>query len=83
LQFIFLKKLAQDMLVLFTGYLGIRKKGGKTAMEKGTESRFFHWVLVILILLFFAIPICSLAFTEPVSSWPKCTTSFVYNFFLK
>ncbi len=52
-------------------------------MEKGTESRFFHWVLVILILLFFAIPIGSLAFTEPVSSWPKCTTSFVYNFFLK
>ena len=52
-------------------------------MEKGTESRFFHWILVILIVLFFAIPICSLAVTEPVSSWPKCSSSFVYNFFLK
>jgi hypothetical protein len=52
-------------------------------MEKGTESRFFHWVLVMLILLFFAIPICSLAVTEPVYSWPKCTTSFIYNLFLK
>ena len=52
-------------------------------MEKGREIRFFHWVLVILIVLFFAIPICSLAVTEPVSSWPKCTSSFVYNFFLR
>jgi hypothetical protein len=52
-------------------------------MEKGTENRFSHWVLVILIILFFAIPICSLAVAEPVSSWPKCTSSFIYNFFLK
>ena len=52
-------------------------------MGKGIESRFFHWVLVILILLFFAIPICSLAVAEPVSAWPKCSSSFIYNFFLK
>jgi len=83
LQGIFQKKLAQDMLVFYTQHLGIRIKGGKETMEKGPEIRVFHWVLVILILLFFAIPICSLAVTEPVSSWPKCTSSFVYNFFLK
>jgi len=71
------------MLVSFTRDLGIRRIGGKTTMEKGMESRFFQWVLVILIFLFFAIPIASLSVTEPVSSWPKCTSSFVYNFFLK
>jgi hypothetical protein len=71
------------MLDLFTRDLGTKRIGGKTTMKKGTESRFFHWVLVILILLFFAIPICSLAVTEPVSSWPKCSSSFLYNFFLK
>lgn len=71
------------MLVLFTEELGLMRIGGKTTMGKGIESRFFHWVLVILILLFFAIPICSLAVAEPVSSWPKYSSSFIYNFFLK
>ena len=52
-------------------------------MEKGMKSGFFDWVLVILILLFFAIPICTLAVAEPVSAWPKCSSSFIYNFFLK
>ena len=47
------------------------------------ERRFSEWVLVILIILFFAIPICSLAVTDPVTSWPKCPTSLVYNFFLR
>jgi hypothetical protein len=42
-----------------------------------------EWVLIILIVLFFAIPICSLAVTEPVTSWPHYPTSLVYNFFLK
>jgi hypothetical protein len=47
------------------------------------ERRLSDWILVILILVFFAIPICSLAVTEHVYSWPKCTSSFVYNLFLK
>ncbi len=47
------------------------------------KSRLSEWVLVILIVLFFAIPICSLAVTEPVTSWPKCPTSLLYNFFLR
>ena len=47
------------------------------------EKRLSDWILVILILLFFAIPICSLAITDHVSSWPKCSTSLVYNFLLK
>ena len=44
---------------------------------------FSDWIIIILIILFFAIPICSLALNEPVISWPKCTASVVYNFFLK
>ena len=52
-------------------------------MEKRKESRFFHLLLVILILLFFAIPICSLAVTDHVYIWPKYPTSFIYNLFLK
>ena len=71
------------MLALFTEELRIRRIGGKTTMEKGMKSGFFDWVLVILILLFFAIPICTLAVAEPVSAWPKCSSSFIYNFFLK
>jgi len=47
------------------------------------EKRLSDWILVILILLFFAIPICSLAITDHVYSWPKCSTSLVYNFLLK
>jgi len=41
------------------------------------------WIIIILIILFFAIPLCSWIITDPVSSWPKSATSFVYNFFLK
>jgi hypothetical protein len=47
------------------------------------ERRFLDWILVILIVFFFAIPICSLAVTDPITSWPKCSTSLIYNFFLK
>jgi hypothetical protein len=47
------------------------------------ERKLSDWIIIILILLFFAIPICSLAVTDPVYSWPKCATSFIYNFFLK
>jgi hypothetical protein len=47
------------------------------------KSGFLQWLLVILIVLFFAIPICSLAVTEPVTSWPKCPTSLLYNLFLR
>ncbi len=47
------------------------------------KAGFLEWLLVFLIILFFAIPICSLAVTEPVTSWPKYSTSFIYNFFLR
>ena len=70
------------MLVFYPVHIGKGSKRGKIVMEK-TESRIFHWVLVVLILLFFAIPICSLAVTDHVSTWPKCSSSFIYNFFLK
>jgi len=71
------------MLVFSTVQTGNGKKRGKAVMYKVKEGRFFHWVLVVLILLFFAIPICSLAVTDHVSTWPKCSSSFIYNFFLK
>jgi hypothetical protein len=59
--------------------VGVGKQGGKSKMERKLSD----WIIIILILLFFAIPICSLAVTDPVYSWPKCATSFIYNFFLK
>ncbi len=49
-------------------------------MKKG---KFSEWVIIMLIILFFAIPVCSLALTDSVSIWPKCSTTFVYNLFLK
>jgi hypothetical protein len=45
--------------------------------------RFTDWIIIFLILLFFAIPICSLAVTDSVTSWPKCSTSLIYNQILK
>jgi hypothetical protein len=45
--------------------------------------RFSDWILIILIILFFAIPVCGLALNEPVTSWPRSTASLVYNYFLK
>lgn len=47
------------------------------------EKKLSHLILIILITLFFAIPVFSLLLTEHVTSWPKSATSFVYNFFLK
>ncbi len=47
------------------------------------KFRLSEWILFILIILFFAIPICSLAVTEPVTSWPNCTTFLIYNLFLR
>ena len=47
------------------------------------KRTFSQWLIIILIILFFAIPVASLAINEPIMTWPKCSTSFVYNFFLK
>jgi hypothetical protein len=47
------------------------------------KIRLSEWILIILIILFFAIPICSLAVTDPVTSWPHCPTSLLYNFFMR
>ncbi|MBI5969516.1 MAG: hypothetical protein HY882_16875 [Deltaproteobacteria bacterium] len=52
-------------------------------MKLKMERKLSDWILIILIILFFVIPLCSLIIAEPVTSWPKCATSFVYNFFLK
>ena len=43
------------------------------------RRKFSERIIVILIVLFFAIPVCALALTDSVTAWPKCSTSFVYN----
>jgi hypothetical protein len=42
-----------------------------------------EWIIVILIILFFSIPFCGLAFMERVTSWHQCASSLVYYLFLK
>ncbi len=37
------------------------------------------WVVIMLIVLFFAIPVCSFVASDHVNNWPKCPTNFVYN----
>jgi hypothetical protein len=43
------------------------------------ERKLSDWILILLIVAFFAIPVCSIALTEEITSWPKCPTSFVYR----
>lgn len=43
------------------------------------RKKFSERIIILLIVLFFAIPVGALALTESVTIWPRCTTSFVYN----
>ena len=36
-------------------------------------------IIIVLIVLFFAIPVGALALTESVTIWPRCSSSFIYN----
>jgi hypothetical protein len=47
------------------------------------KKNFLEWLVMILIILFFAIPLCSLALNESVTHWPAHPTQFLYNFLLK
>ena len=58
---------------------GRSKPGGKGVMK----IRFSEWVVILLIILFFALPVCSFVINDPVSVWPKCPTTFLYNIILK
>jgi hypothetical protein len=40
-------------------------------------------VIIILIILFFAIPLCSLVMNESVTRWPTLSSRFLYNFLFK
>jgi hypothetical protein len=51
--------------------------------EFTVKRKFSDWILIILIVLFFAIPLGSLAMCEPVISWPKCASSLFIGAFLK
>ena len=43
-----------------------------------------EWLVILLIILFFAIPVCAMAvINDAVNIWPKHPTSFVYNLVLK
>jgi hypothetical protein len=57
----------------------LEEKKRKEKMEK----RLSDWIIIILIILFFSIPVCSLVVTDQVYSWPKYATSFVYQILLK
>jgi hypothetical protein len=43
------------------------------------RKKFSERVIIVLIILFFAIPVGALTLTDSVTNWPRCTTSFVYN----
>ncbi len=47
------------------------------------KKKFLEWVIIILVILFFAIPLCGLAINESVTHWPIRSTHFVYNFLFK
>jgi hypothetical protein len=47
------------------------------------KRKFSELVIIILIILFFAIPLCSLAMNESVTHWPTSPTRFVYNLLFK
>ena len=51
--------------------------------EKDQMKKFSEWLIIILIVVFFAIPVCSLAVCESVTRWPNCSTYFVYNLLFK
>jgi hypothetical protein len=47
------------------------------------KKKYSEWVIIILIVLFFAIPLCSLAINESATHWPASPTRFVYNLLFK
>ena len=56
--------------------MGIGEKGRVGNMKR---KRFSERIIIILIVLFFAIPVCALALSDSVTLWPRCSSSFVYN----
>ena len=64
------------------------KAGRNISMEAvshkaGRNISIASLIVIFLILLFFAIPVCSLAICDKVTSWPKMPVSFIYNVFSK
>jgi hypothetical protein len=53
---------------------GARKAGGIMKRKKFSER-----IIILLIVLFFAIPVAALALSDSVTLWPRCSTNFVYN----
>jgi hypothetical protein len=47
------------------------------------KRTFSEWVLIVLIISFFLIPICSLTVTDRVTCWPQGVSSFVFNLILR
>jgi hypothetical protein len=43
------------------------------------RKKFSERIIIILIVLFFAIPVCALALSDSVTIWPRSSTNFVYN----
>lgn len=49
----------------------------------GRNTKISMIIILFLIGLFFAIPICGMAICERVTSWPKVPISFFYSLFEK
>jgi hypothetical protein len=47
------------------------------------RKKFSESIIIVLIVLFFAIPVGALALTESVTIWPRCSSSFIYNLVFK
>ena len=62
-----------------TEFVELQEKEVKGKMEK----RLSDWIIIILIILFFSVPVCSLVVMDQVYSWPKSATSFIYQILLK
>ena len=52
-------------------------KEARNQMER--KKKISDWILILLIVAFFAIPVCSLALTHEITTWPKSPTTLVYH----
>ncbi len=44
-----------------------------------SKPKITQWILFLLIILFFAIPVLALSIADQVSKWPKCPASSIWR----
>ncbi len=66
--------------ILFADYRPqLYKAFGETRNHMERKKKISDWILILLIVAFFAIPVCSLALTHEITVWPKSPTTLVYH----